>query len=249
MGLSIHKLSQIHNANHVEPNYIIVEPEKAYIHASGVACLASRQIFYKKLFETFPDSDIMITLPKLELLDVYFNQGNETALDTLAMMNHSNIYETELKAIFKTPHKHIFITIPDIENVDEFDRIRKFLDVSCRNRFGFKLKIGLEVNTEYVSTHLSLFKRVSVWNFNLNKCFEIWTPKEVNNMAYSLQVLRFNEVNILYRKSRRSLFMGKGKTSVNNPFLKNFLCIVVSQGSFPTIKPDFFHYIVHYFYI
>src|SRR5690606_9674161 len=104
LGISIHKRKQIPIDQSIDPDYIIVEPEKAYIITAGIACLARRQTFYKYLYEAYPNSDIIVSLPKLEILDTYFNQGNDTQCDSISMINHASIYETELNAVFKYPH-------------------------------------------------------------------------------------------------------------------------------------------------
>jgi hypothetical protein len=233
LGLAIHKLSQIHKAKHVDPDFVIVEPEKGYIQTSGVACLARRQVFYKKLFETFPNSDILITLPKLELLDVYFSQGNETKLDVTTITNHSNIYEIELKSAFKTPNDRVCITIPDIEDVNEFNQIKKYLEHFSIKKFGYKLKIGLEVNTEYSSLNLSAFKGFEYAIIDLDKRFELLLPDEVNSIKYALQHSDLR--NILYRKSKRTYAMGK---DLYNP---DFVQKLIYRGFRKfTIKPELF---------
>lgn len=233
LGVAIHKLSQIQKSRHVDPDFIIVEPEKGYIQTSGIACLTRRQVFYKKLFETFPNSDILITLPKLELLDVYFSQGNETKLDVTTITNHSNIYEIELKSAFKTPNDRVCITIPDIEDVNEFNQIKKYLENLSIKKLGYKLEIGLEVNTEYSSLNLSAFKGFEYAIIDLDKRFELLLPDEVNSIKYALQHSDLR--NILYRKSKRTYVMGK---DLYNP---DFLQKLIYRGFRKfTIKPDLF---------
>ncbi|WP_264229865.1 hypothetical protein [Acholeplasma laidlawii] len=233
LGLSIHEISQIDMAKDIDPNYIIVEPEKSYIQTCGIACVSIRQVFYKKLYETFPNTDILITLPKLELLDVYFNQGNSTSLDSTTILNHSSIYETELKSAFKIPNNRVFITIPDIEDVNEFNQIKRYLEHLSIKRFGSRLKIGLEVNTEYCSLNLSLFKGFEYAVIDLDKRFELLLPDEVNSIKYALQHSDLR--NILYRKSKRTYVMGK---DLCNP---DFLQKLIYRGFRKfTIKPELF---------
>lgn len=234
LGISIYKQSQIDKALDVDPDYIIVEPEKAYINTLGVVHLADRQTFYRSLFEAFPKSDILVTLPKLNILDLYFNQGNDVKMNMATIMNHSTLFETEIKALLKYANKDVKVTIPDIEDVNDFDMIRKQLQAVCANNYNVKIEVGLEVNTDYTSTHISAFKRFNHAIINLNKGYDAIQPKALFSPQYALE---YKDIHgILYRKSKSSYLVGK---DLNKPeFLQRF--IYRGYKNF-TIKPELFN--------
>jgi len=207
LGVCIHTIKDISKNALIDPDYIVVEPEKSYIQTSGIAYLDQRQSFYKHLLHSFPNSDIIVSLPKLLLLDIYFNQGNEIKLDGETLINHSVIYETELISLFKYPHKHIMLSIPDIEDVIDFDQIRKGLITICQQRFENCVKIGLEVNTEYTTYNLSSFKKFDFGMINMNEGFDMILPNDKYSSTY---YMKYSELRgILYRKSKDTYIIGK----------------------------------------
>jgi len=233
LGLNINNMFQIPKDLNIDPDFIIVEPEKAYIPTSGVAYLDQRQTFYKNLFTQYPNSEIIVSLPKLLILDIYFNQGNITKLNRTTMLNHSVIYEIELCALFKYDHDHILISIPDIECVDDFDKIRKELQLIIKKRFQKQIKIGLDINNEYTADNLQHFKLYNHAVINLNKRFDVLSPRDLYSSKYAMS---YSDIrNILYRKSKDTYLVGQ---DIHQPI---FLQKMIYRGFTKfAVKPELF---------
>lgn len=233
LGLNINNIYQIPKDLNIDPDFIIVEPEKAYIPTSGIAYLDQRQTFYKQLFAQYPNSEIIVSLPKLLILDIYFNQGSATKLDHTTMLNHSAIFEIELSALYKYNHDHILLSLPDIECVDDFDKLRKDLQLIIKRRFQRAVKIGLDLNNEFTVSNLQNFKRYNHAVINLNKRFDLLLPKDIYSAKY---VMSYSDLrNILYRKSKDAYLVGQ---DIHNPV---FLQKMIYRGFKKfAVKPELF---------
>jgi len=233
LGLHINNILQIPKDLNIDPDFIIVEPEKAYIPTSGVAYLDQRQTFYKNLFAQYPNSEIIVSLPKLHILDIYFNQGDITKLDCTTMLNHSAMYEIELSALFKYDYEHILISIPDIECVHEFDKLNKELQLIIKKRFQKQIKIGLDINNEYIADNLQYFKQYNHVVINLNKRFDVLSPSDLNSSKYAMS---YSDIrNILYRKSKDAYLVGQ---DIHQPV---FLQKMIYRGFTKfAVKPELF---------
>lgn len=233
LGLNINNLFQIPKDLNIDPDFIIVEPEKAYIPTSGIAYLDKRQTFYKHLFAQYPKSKIIVSLPKLLILDIYFNQGNVTKLDHTTMLNHSAIYEIELCSLFKYDHEHILLSIPDIECAHDFDRLKKDLQLIIHRRFQKLVKIGLDINNAYTANNIQDFKGYHHAVINLNKRFDIVLPSDLYSAKYAKSYSDLR--NILYRKSKDVYLVGQ---DIHQPV---FLQKMIYRGfkNF-AVKPELF---------
>jgi hypothetical protein len=233
LGLNINNVFQIPKDLNIDPDFIIVEPEKAYIPTSGIAYLDQRQTFYKHLFAQYPKSEIIVSLPKLLILDIYFNQGNITKLNHTSMLNHSAIYEIELSALFKYNKDHILLSIPDIECVHDFDRLKKDLQLVIQRRFQKVIKIGLDINNEYTANNLQDFKGYHHAVINLNKRFDLVLPSDLYSATYAKSYSDLR--NILYRKSKDVYLVGQ---DIHQPV---FLQKMIYRGfkNF-AVKPELF---------
>ena len=233
LGLNINSLFQIPKDLDIDPDFIIVEPEKAYIPSSGIVYLDQRQTFYKHLYAQYPNSKIIISLPKLLILDIYFNQGNITNLNHQTILNHSAIYEIELSAIFKYDHDNIMLSIPDLECTTDFDKIRTDLIYTIKNKFQRQVKIGLDINNEYIASNLQNFKLFTHAVLNLNKRFDLVLPSDLYSAKYAKS---YSDIrSILYRKSKDVYLVGQ---DIHQPI---FLQKMIYRGFTKfAVKPELF---------
>lgn len=233
LGLNIFNEVQIKNGACVDPDFIIVEPEKSYIETKGIVHLEDREIFYKKIFETYPNSDILVSLPKLRLQDIYFNLDNYLPFTLNRMVDHALLYEIELKSLFKYANDRVVLSIPDIERVEDFNSLRKEFTRICREVYKKDIKIGLDINTQYCSDELQSFKKFNHGMIYLDKGYELFKPIDILKMQYLSEFSHMN--NILYRKLKKVYLMGKDLENYH------FFERLITRGFRRfTIKPELF---------
>ncbi|HHX76560.1 MAG TPA: hypothetical protein GX698_04200 [Acholeplasmataceae bacterium] len=244
LGLNINHLDDMPKNPNIKPSFIIVEPEKSYVKTSGIVYLNQRTLFYEKLFERFPESVIIISLPKLSTVDLYFNQGYFTKLDMHQINNHMQIFEIELRALFKHPHPHIKLSIPDIKNTEDFSYINKEFRYKFQELYNEKLKIGIDCNTEFSLNNIDQFRNYSHCLINLDAGYDIFKPKDIYHMSYLKKYSEINNIN--YRRQKEVYVKGKDLDDLKffkKMIYRGFKRYVVKEELFDLYKGTIYRYL------
>ena len=244
LGLNINHLDDMPKSPHMDPSFIIVEPEKSYVKTSGIVYLNQRSLFYEKLFKRFPDSDIIVSLPKLSIIDLYFNQGYFTKLDIHQINNYMQVFEIELRALFKHAHPHIKLSIPDIENLEDFSYINKAFRYKFQELYNEKLKIGIDCNTAFTLSNIEQFRNYNYCLINLDEGYDVYQPKDIYKMSY---LKKYSEMNNINYRRQKAVYV-KGEDLADLKFFKKMICrgfkrFVVKEELFDLYKATIYRYL------
>lgn len=154
LGLEVNNEEQIIKYQSLKPGFIMVEPEKSFLDTDGIGYQKIRESFYAKLYDTYPDTEIIITLPKHDILNEYHQVNNDFLLDYKMCSRHFVIYMKEINAIFSKKNKNIKINLPFIPSDELFLELKKAIQMIIKKRFGSKVKIGLDINLDLIVDYI-----------------------------------------------------------------------------------------------
>ncbi|VEU82980.1 hypothetical protein [Acholeplasma hippikon] len=253
IGLQINDLEDLKNVSNHRANFIYIEPEKAYIKYAGILEKESRIEFYKSLYEAYKDTEIILVLPKLDVLNKYHFSDQDYILDKSNFLKHYFMYIEELDAATITENPNLKISIPSLTDDFEFKELKsqvkqwlKMLKRSIPN-------IGFSIETDSSYDYSEYFKKFDFACIDLDRIYdEISMSDDIKlfykDISFLNQQLKIRKKEVyLIGKDLKSydiirMLVKKGfKNFVINPEMYPYLEQIIteynlSRGKFKKIK-------------
>ncbi|MBN3490958.1 hypothetical protein JV173_05440 [Acholeplasma equirhinis] len=158
LGVEVFDLEVLSLMQNSKLDFIFVEPEKAYLKNDGLLDYVERIQFYKSLYRIYKDSEILITLPRLDILIYYHRLDDDFIVDQETLSRFYTMYIEELRAIFSHPHNHLKITIPHSASEYHFEKLRQIIMTIIKENYQTEVPIGFNIEHDLGYENLELFK-------------------------------------------------------------------------------------------
>ncbi|WP_025725568.1 hypothetical protein [Acholeplasma granularum] len=220
LGAKINNLADIENYQNLNIDYIIVQTEKSYILTDGLLDTNNRKEFYTKLYKTYPNTKIIITLPKLKLLELYFSLNESSYLTPTSILNHSTIYEQELEHAFSIQNENIIISCPNLLNNSDFKYIKLRIQHLYKEKYGKLIDVGMNVDNLEVFQHLEDFNKFDLIMLDTYQTADALKIDDILDKEHLKELTYLNYV--VKRKKRDTYLIGE---DINDPKVFNALVI------------------------
>ncbi len=172
LGLEINNDEQIIQYKPLNPGFIMVEPEKSYLDTDGIVFQKIRESFYKKLYHTYPDTEIIVTLPKLDILKEYHQVYDDFLLDDVMYKKHFTMYMKEINAMFVSNHPKLRINLSFISDDHMFSELKREIQNVIKHKFNQKVNFGLGVDLETTLEYIEAFKKYNFVVIDTERLYE-----------------------------------------------------------------------------
>lgn len=171
-GLEINDFQMIEKYKKLKPNFVIINPEIAYLTTFGLAIKESRIKFYKLLYEAYPDAEIILNLPRLDVLYNFHQLNLDFILDEQNFIKHYLMYNIEIEAFASIFNEKCKISIPSLNDDLQFRVLKEQI------KYWFKLNktkinaIGMSIETDSAYDYMEYYKKFDFSIIELDRLYE-----------------------------------------------------------------------------
>ncbi len=172
LGLEIHSEKMIQQSRFHQPDFILVEPEKSYLDSEGLILQKEREDFYRTLYEAYPNTEIIVSLPRIDILNAYHQINDDFMIDEAQIAKHYEMYSNEIESIFVEHHEKLKISIPSVACDKQFKMLKHQIKELIQKQYNRHMKIGLNIETETTFEFIDYYKKYDFALINIERLFE-----------------------------------------------------------------------------
>lgn len=253
IGIEINDFNDLKNKKNTDVDFILIQPENAYIKSQGLINLEERINFYKSLYEAYKESEIILELPKLDILYAYHFEDSDYTMDKQNFLRHYYMFIKELEAATQIHNRNLKISIPNLAYDKDFKELKKQIHYWLKILKRDYPLIGFTIETEASYDYSEFYKKFDFVCIDLDRLFEEISLSDNKDYFYKdvsylnqLMKIRKKEVYLIGKDISNptifSKFVNKGFKNfvISNKFIPYYQQIIskynFSRGKFKKIK-------------
>lgn len=171
-GLEINEEKMLIKYQDLKPNFIVINPEIAYLTSNGILNKESRIEFYCALNKAYPEAEILLNLPRLDVLYNYHKKDLDFILDEQNFLKHYFMYIQEIEVFSHVFREKCKISIPSLSDDLQFKVLKEQIN------YWFKLNkskintIGMSIETDSAYDYLEYYKKFDFAIIELDRLYD-----------------------------------------------------------------------------